>query len=168
MSIAHHFSFSSTFDRTYTNTDPIPYLTQFDWVAMFTPHPDDFTEKLMAWVGNRRPSGLPEGLLNAHIHADRCVVGDDINVETVETVNLVDIKGGRGGSEERDSAVYDTDREKTDALSNNRHSEYDDAGYCRVSYRGERDGLKSLRVADVFDTMFDVVTAMNVFGEFEY
>lgn len=150
------YSPPSLLTLTYKRTDRIPHLTQFDWVAMFTPHPEDFTEKLMAWVGNRRPTGISEGLLNAHINADRCVVsghaGDRDSTSGVDRI-------GRGD---------DTADEKEGEGDKSAEDQYDDEGYCRATFKGRRGGLVSLRVADVFDTMHDAVTAMNVFGESEH
>ena len=125
---------------------------------MFTPNPEDFTEKLIAWVGNRRPTGISEGLLNAHINADRCSIPGHADIRD----STIRIDSGESGNDNADG------KEGEGVADEGADNQYDHEGYCRASFKGHRGGLVSLRVADVFDTMHDAVTAMNVFGELEH
>jgi hypothetical protein len=125
--------------------DPIPHMTQYDWVAMFTPRPQDFVATGLLWLGNLRPTTVNIELLSPHVplssyyRDSKCENNKDSEME-------MDVDGSL--KVKYDKALAD----KTETSSE-----------C-----AEHKSFLKMRVGDVFDSMSDVVTAMNCLGERRY
>ena len=119
--------------------DHIPKLTQFDWVAMFTSTPEEFATKIRPWIGIRNPTQIAVELLDPHIKCEKN-------------------KNGGGWGKKHD---------KKNDKKNGKNG--DVGGHCETEEmkRIQDLDLVSLSVVDVFDTMYDVVNAMNILGEEE-
>jgi hypothetical protein len=131
--------------------DPIPRMTQYDWVAMFTPHPQDFVATGLLWLGNLRPTTVNTELLSPHVplssnyRDSKCKNSEDsVNQQDIEMEMDID------GSPIIKNEKFLADQTET-------------SSEC-----ADHKSFLKMRVGDVFDSMSDVVTAMNCLGERRY
>ena len=136
-------------------------MTQYDWVAMFTPRPEDFIETGLLWLGNLRQTSVNTELLNPHVplsanYRDKNCKNDSYNTVSEENIDIE--------MEMEMEVEMDTDGSPKIKKNTTLPVRTGISSECGAS---DKPFLK-LRVRDVFDSMSDVVTAMNCLGERRY
>ena len=167
-SLLTHFNYSPT-PYYQPSSDPIPHLTQYDWEAMFAPNPAQFVQNAMSWIGNRRETSVPTGLITPHMPTMEQQTNKEKLSKCMSRNAL--IKRNKDVKADKKSNVIVNDDGSTTVITdldpNSTIGDGDKDGEEIPCDSSDEAPLNKLRVVDIFDSIKSIVIAMNAFGEMD-